>query len=233
MMYTGEPFCGPAAAPSPPQKPKRAVRKERTMETDEHRLLQRAKQIAYGENTPGYSNLMRVLETNPSLLKGGVPVKPSLTQRCSKRSWDGQIRKWRRALHMYDVVDFGAGTDPAAADADAGRHTSVELTRNPLFWTKPPVAVPDSTEASNACTHDRVRYSAAHLLSLANSPLVALFIDLPEPLSFLDNRVDLEDETEDYLTPQDGSSDSIPEQWLHRFAGGWAAVASSPSHRHL
>ena len=35
---------------------------------------------------------------------GGLPHPrtPSATQQCSKRSWDGQVRKWRRLLHAWD-----------------------------------------------------------------------------------------------------------------------------------
>lgn len=30
------------------------------------------------------------------------PRTPDKTQVCSKRSWDGQISKWRRQLHAFD-----------------------------------------------------------------------------------------------------------------------------------
>lgn len=30
------------------------------------------------------------------------PVTPDMHQRCSRRSWDGQIKRWRRLLHQYD-----------------------------------------------------------------------------------------------------------------------------------
>ena len=30
------------------------------------------------------------------------PSTPDKCQKCSKRSWDGQIRKWRRGLHAWD-----------------------------------------------------------------------------------------------------------------------------------
>lgn len=30
------------------------------------------------------------------------PKTPNKYQQCSKRSWDGQIRKWRRMLHAFD-----------------------------------------------------------------------------------------------------------------------------------
>lgn len=33
------------------------------------------------------------------------PVTPRKGQKCSKRSWDGQVRKWRRQLHSYDSME--------------------------------------------------------------------------------------------------------------------------------
>lgn len=30
---------------------------------------------------------------------------PDASQRCSKRAWDGQVRKWRRQLHLWDPKD--------------------------------------------------------------------------------------------------------------------------------
>ena len=91
-------------------------KKVQEFESDAHRLAQRAKQIMYGENTPGYAHFMKALELYPELFKGCIPVKPAVMQKCSKRSWDGQIRKWRRALHMYDFVDF--------EDGEQGRRTT-------------------------------------------------------------------------------------------------------------
>lgn len=34
-----------------------------------------------------------------------MPATPRKNQKCSKRSWDGQVRKWRRELHKWDPVD--------------------------------------------------------------------------------------------------------------------------------
>jgi histone RNA hairpin-binding protein len=30
------------------------------------------------------------------------PQTPDIKQVCSKRSWDGQVKKWRRRLHEFD-----------------------------------------------------------------------------------------------------------------------------------
>lgn len=34
-----------------------------------------------------HRNLMKALEQYPALFKGCVPIKPSVAQKCSKRSW--------------------------------------------------------------------------------------------------------------------------------------------------
>ena len=44
--------------------------------------------------------------------KRSDPWTPNKNQVCSKRSWDGQIRKWRRALHRFDP------NEPGEADCD-------------------------------------------------------------------------------------------------------------------
>ena len=87
----------------------------REREADEKKLASRQKQIDYGKNTIGYA---RYLEAVPrSARKHGDPWTPDKLQICSKRSWDGQVRKWRRVLHKYDPDDL------AALDADSGSDT--------------------------------------------------------------------------------------------------------------
>lgn len=195
-------------------------------EDDPHRLQQRQKQITYGENTPGFQNFKKLLEKDPSLLKGCVPVKPCITQRCSKRSWDGQVRKWRRALHMYDYVDMG----DCELESAKVKEALIEQNRNPLFSTphKPalmseeddefddidedevetpsgfvPITSPASPESSftqgspASPSPERVQYSFERMFELLDSPLVADFIILPESLRYLDKRVDLEDELDE------------------------------------
>ena len=41
-------------------------------------------------------------------------MTPDPYQVCSKRSWDGQIRKWRRLLHKYDPQGLEYKEDPVA-----------------------------------------------------------------------------------------------------------------------
>ncbi len=67
----------------------------------------RKKQLEYGKNTPGY---VAYLAAMPREQRSSTdPRTPEKLQKCSKRSWDGQVRKWRRQLHLWD---------PSATDAE-------------------------------------------------------------------------------------------------------------------
>ena len=44
------------------------------------------------------------------------PRTPDKMQGCSKRSWDGQVRKWRRMLHSWDPP--ATTTDGTAVSAE-------------------------------------------------------------------------------------------------------------------
>eukprot|EP01125_Pyxidicula_operculata_P012728 TRINITY_DN4194_c2_g1_i2.p1 TRINITY_DN4194_c2_g1~~TRINITY_DN4194_c2_g1_i2.p1 ORF type:complete len:172 (+),score=25.72 TRINITY_DN4194_c2_g1_i2:188-703(+) len=69
-------------------------------ETDAHRIDQRMKQINLGKNTVGYQRYITLVPRNTR--KAQHPKTPDVTKLCSKRSWDGQVRKWRRELHEWD-----------------------------------------------------------------------------------------------------------------------------------
>jgi len=71
-------------------------------ETDEHRLAQRKKQIDFGMATEGYQNYIMAKELGLEMPVKGEPRTPNIQQKCSKRSWDGQIRHWRQHLHHFD-----------------------------------------------------------------------------------------------------------------------------------
>jgi len=76
--------------------PKALVKKE----TDEKRLAARQKQVDFGKNTVGYQRYNELVPKAKRTKQD--PWTPDKYSTCSKRSWDGQIRKWRRLLHEYD-----------------------------------------------------------------------------------------------------------------------------------
>ncbi|CAL8468386.1 g7926 [Coccomyxa elongata] len=81
--------------------------KNASKETDPHRLEQRLRQITYGKNTLGYASYTKAVpkDKRKRAKKGEEnrhPVTPDIHQVCSKRAFDGQVRKWRRQLHFWD-----------------------------------------------------------------------------------------------------------------------------------
>nr|CCD12344.1 unnamed protein product [Trypanosoma congolense IL3000] len=80
-------------------------RSNRWSADQERRRLQREKQLSFGYATDGYRNMVKLVEHDPLLRSGGViPLLPPDIDKGSKRLWDVSLRKWRRALHMFDCV---------------------------------------------------------------------------------------------------------------------------------
>ncbi|XP_051834440.1 oocyte-specific histone RNA stem-loop-binding protein 2-like [Antechinus flavipes] len=71
------------------------------VETNEIVLRRRQKQIDYGKRTTGYQCFL--LQVPKAARQPGLhPQTPDKNRRYSRRSWDAQIRQWRRALHAWD-----------------------------------------------------------------------------------------------------------------------------------
>ncbi|KAG7282701.1 hypothetical protein CRUP_017627 [Coryphaenoides rupestris] len=70
-------------------------------ETNAAVLKRRQKQIQYGKNTSGYQNYLQQI---PKHLRDHKfqPSTPIKYRKYSRRSWDMQVRMWRRALHLWD-----------------------------------------------------------------------------------------------------------------------------------
>ena len=89
------------------------------IETDHHRLSQRQKQLDIGKNTVAYERYLVAVPKNNRVTSRKYtdqPVTPLKTQVCSKRAWDGQVRKWRRLLHQYSLPGTTLQDDDGDAD---------------------------------------------------------------------------------------------------------------------
>lgn len=75
-------------------------------EEDSHRIAQRQKQIDYGKNTLAYDTFVEAVPRENRTREH--PATPPPRQRCSKRSFDGQVKKWRRMLHEFKEKHDGA-----------------------------------------------------------------------------------------------------------------------------
>ncbi|KAH7283264.1 hypothetical protein KP509_35G069300 [Ceratopteris richardii] len=123
--------------------------REKPEETDAHRLSQRQKQIEYGKNTLGYE---RYTELVPRFKrKAKDPQTPNPKQVCSKRSWDGQIRKWRRLLHLYDPPSEDG--EEVAEDLSRFRNADTD----PSYASKRGDKVGDETESVQSAISDNLQ----------------------------------------------------------------------------
>lgn len=123
-------------------------------ETDPHRLAQRQKQIDLGKNTLGYQRYREAVPREKRNRRTD-PVTPDVYQVCSKRAFEGQVKKWRRMLHTWDppeqeggklallpvAADLGPAANlgpPAVDQPDDFEHISHADAEGPKNWEAPP-----------------------------------------------------------------------------------------------
>ena len=97
-------------------------------ETDPRKLEQRQKQIGYGKNSLAYQRYLEEVPMNRrsfDLINTDHPRTPDIARDVSKRTFDGQIKAWRRQLHLWDPPDAMAAQATFAPRPDAGSEPAV------------------------------------------------------------------------------------------------------------
>ncbi|RNF10163.1 hypothetical protein TraAM80_01740 [Trypanosoma rangeli] len=135
------------------------------------RNAQREKQISYGFVTEGYSNMIKLVQSDPLLKSGGIlPLSPPDVNKGSKRTWDVSLRKWRRALHMFDNV-FIEGQDASSNTLES----VIEEQR--LQWVSP-LFIKEAKE-------NRIRLSEGKIREAQNSAYVPKRLPVEESLKII------------------------------------------------
>mmetsp|Transcript_7270 Transcript_7270/g.19485 ORF Transcript_7270/g.19485 Transcript_7270/m.19485 type:complete len:302 (-) Transcript_7270:150-1055(-) len=67
---------------------------------EKQRLAQRQKQVDFGKNTIGYQRYIQQVPKHRRRFRD--PATPDIHKDVSKRSFEGQVKAWRRALHAWD-----------------------------------------------------------------------------------------------------------------------------------
>ncbi|GHP03095.1 hypothetical protein PPROV_000185000 [Pycnococcus provasolii] len=127
-------------------------------EEDARRLAQRQKQIDFGKNTRGYERYSALVPREKR--KFDNPWTPDKTAPCSKRAFDGRIRKWRRELHKYDEEANADDGDELAPVDNVASAMGVPPTA-PRPTSRPPASALDLLSPTTGLPQDPFSNAAA------------------------------------------------------------------------
>ncbi|KAL5284775.1 SLBP family protein [Megaselia abdita] len=91
-------------------------------ETDPATLSRRQKQIDYGKNTNSYDKYVSMVPKNQRTKDH--PRTPDKNRKYSRRAFDGQIRVWKKSLHLFDTATGGDGDASSALSTDKSENSS-------------------------------------------------------------------------------------------------------------
>ncbi|KRZ68350.1 Oocyte-specific histone RNA stem-loop-binding protein 2, partial [Trichinella papuae] len=92
-------------------------------ETDESVIARRAKDIQKGYNCEAYKYYVNAVPKHERI-KGVHPVTPTKELKFSRRSWDAQIRLWRKNIHTavhHQVIDEQPNFEKKGSDFYGGK----------------------------------------------------------------------------------------------------------------
>ncbi|CAK0781821.1 hypothetical protein CVIRNUC_005479 [Coccomyxa viridis] len=131
------------------------TRPPKAKETDPRRLETRQKQISFGKNTIGYSEYRKAVPKHIGVPHNAPtpkpkhqhlphPTTPDIYQICSKRSFDGQVKHWRRDLHKWDPE---VAEDEEVVEVDQEFKTPGKGARRSDGWLASPLTSGNKGEA--------------------------------------------------------------------------------------
>ena len=68
-------------------------------------LSKRQRQIDFAKNTVAYGKYIQAVRID-SRIKDHHPQTPNKYQKCSSRSWEGQMKKWKSQLHQWNPPNY-------------------------------------------------------------------------------------------------------------------------------
>lgn len=156
-------------------------------EIDPHRISQRQKQIDFGKNTVGYQRYRQAVpkyvdrssnhtkHTNSRThlkcthcreqRRRGHPHTPDVHQKTSKRAFDGQVKKWRRALHAWDIP-----TEQHETDESKNQQGALQTQQQRGLPLKIPSAMRPTTKRSRTQHQGQQQQEAGMLTSPTSRP---------------------------------------------------------------
>lgn len=84
----------------PPFKRRNNIKTPVEYENDQQVIFRRQKQLDYGKNTIGYQAYLTKVPKNSRTREN--PVTPDKFVKYSRRSWDQQVKIWRKKIHEFD-----------------------------------------------------------------------------------------------------------------------------------